>query len=116
MTSAPRVSGNTRLFIVAGLLVGIALALLVGPFASGSPDGLEKVAEEEGFSESADDHHLAGSPLAEYAVEGIDDERLSTGASGVVGVLLTFGIGIGVFAAVRALRPATADDDARTTA
>ena len=63
------------------------------------------MAEEEGFGDTADDHHLSDSPLADYGVDGIDDERLSTGASGVVGVLLTFGVGVGVFATVRALRP-----------
>ena len=104
MTS--RRSGTTRLFLIAGLLVGLALALLVSPFASTAPDGLETVAEEEGFAGAADDHRLAGSPLADYGVEGVEDEQLSTAASGAVGVLLTFGIGIGVFAGIRALRPA----------
>lgn len=96
---------NARLFVVAGLLVGLALALLLGPFASSSPDGLETVAETSGFSGSADEHQLADSPLAGYGVEGVGDERLSTGLSGVIGVLSTFGVGLGVFAATRALRP-----------
>ena len=97
---------NVKLFVVAGLLVGLALALLVSPFASSSPDGLEKVAAEEGFDESAREHDTADSPLADYGVDGVGNERVGTGLAGVIGVLLTFGIGIGLFAVVRARRPA----------
>jgi PDGLE domain len=96
---------NVKLFVVAGLLVGLALALLVSPFASSSPDGLEKVAAEEGFDGTSREHDTADSPLADYGVEGVENERVGTGLAGVVGVLLTFGIGLGLFAAVRALRP-----------
>lgn len=103
--SAANPSTNTKLFLIAGLLLGLALALFLSPYASSSPDGLEKVAEEEGFADSADDHQLADSPLADYAVEGIDTEPVSTGVSGIIGVLLTFGLGLGLFAAARALRP-----------
>jgi len=39
-------SSNLRLFIAGGLLVAIGLAMLVSGFASGSPDGLNKVAED----------------------------------------------------------------------
>lgn len=105
-------STNTKLFLVAGLLVGLALAIFVSPFASSSPDGLEKVAEEEGFGDAATEHQVADSPLADYGVEGIDDEKVATGVSGLIGVLLTFGIGVGLFAVVRVLRPDPADDPA----
>ena len=40
---------NIRLFVVAGLLVGLGLALFVSPFASSSPDGLEKVGRRGGL-------------------------------------------------------------------
>lgn len=102
---------NARIFVVAGLLVGLALALFVSPFASSSPDGLEKVAEEEGFSEAAEDSALADSPLADYGVEGIDDDKAGTAVSGLIGVLLTFGIGVGLFGVVRVLRPDDEDAD-----
>ena len=94
---------NTRLFILAALLVGLALAMLVGPFASSSPDGLAKAATEEGFVGTARDHDLADSPFADYAVEGVDNERLGTAMSGLIGVLLTFGIGLALFALLRLL-------------
>ena len=95
---------NTRLFLIAGLLVAVGLALVVSGFASGSPDGLERVAEDKGFLETAQDHLFADGPLADYAVKGVDNERLSTGLSGLVGVLITFGVGLGLFALLRTMR------------
>lgn len=108
-------SSTVKLFVIAGLLVGLGLALLVSPFASSSPDGLEKVATDEGFDEAARDHDLGRGPLADYGVEGIDDERIGTGVAGVIGTLVTFGIGLGLFAVVRSLRPKS-DEPARSVA
>jgi cobalt/nickel transport protein len=105
-------SSNLRLFLIAGLLVAVGLALIVSGFASSSPDGLEKVAEDKGFLETAQDHLFADSPLADYAVKGVDNERLSTGLAGLVGVLVTFGIGLAVFALVRTMRPGSRDGGA----
>ena len=97
-------SGKLRLFVIAGLLVTVGLALVVSGFASSSPDGLERVAEDEGFLETASDHLFANGPLADYAVKGVDNERLSTGLSGLIGVLITFGVGLGLFTLVRGRR------------
>lgn len=105
---------NAKIFIIAGLLVGLALAIFVSPFASGSPDGLEKVAAEEGFDDSARDSAVADSPLADYGVDGIEDEKAGTAVSGLIGVLLTFGVGIALFGIVRALRPVGSSDDGAT--
>jgi len=99
------ISTNAKLFVVAGLLVGLGLAIFVSPFASSSPDGLEKVATEEGFDGAAEDHELADGPWADYGVEGVDDERVGTGLAGLIGTLVTFGLGVGVFALIRTLRP-----------
>ena len=95
---------NLVLFIVGGLIVALGLAFFVSPLASSSPDGLEKVSIDEGFSDTAEDHALADSPLADYAVEGVDDESLSTGLAGIIGVAITFGLGMIVFGAIRAMR------------
>jgi cobalt/nickel transport protein len=97
-------SSNLRLFLIAGLLVAIGLALVVSGFASSSPDGLEKVAGDKGFLETAQDHLFADGPLADYAVKGVDNERLSTGLAGLIGVLVTFGIGLALFALLRTMR------------
>lgn len=108
-------SSNLRLFVIAGLLVAVGLALVVSGFASSSPDGLEKVAEDKGFLETARDHAFADSPLADYAVEGVDNERLSTGLSGLIGVLLTFGLGLALFALLRAMRSSGGDKGSEPT-
>lgn len=96
---------NTKLFVIAGLLVGLALALFLSPFASSKPDGLEKVSVDENFDATVRDHDMADSPLADYGVDGAENEKLATALSGVIGVLLTFGIGILLFALVRMLAP-----------
>ncbi|MCA0146534.1 PDGLE domain-containing protein [Blastococcus sp. LR1] len=80
-------------------IVGVAVALLVAGFvswyASGSPDGLEWAAEEAGFAHTAEDSAVAGSPFADYLWNG-EENRLSAGAAGVVGVLLTLALAGGV--------------------
>jgi hypothetical protein len=73
----------------------------VSGFASSEPDGLERVAEDEGFSDSAEGHDLADSPVADYGVDGVDNERLSTGLAGLIGVVVTFGVGCALFLVVR---------------
>lgn len=93
-------------FLLAGLLVALVLAGLVSGFASSSPDGLEKVAEEKGFAKTAEDTALADGPLADYSVSGVENERLSTGLAGVLGVGITFAFGLGLFALVRRGRQA----------
>ena len=97
-------SRNLRLFLLAGLLIGLGLAVLVSPFASRQPDGLEKVAAEEGFDDAAENHDLADGALADYGVEGVDDARVGTAMAGMIGMLVTFGAGLALFGLVRALR------------
>ena len=94
------------IFILGGLLLALALAFVVSPLASSSPDGLERVAIDQGFDGQAQDHALAGSPLADYAVVGVESESLSTGLSGIVGVVLCFAIAAAVMVGVRAARRA----------
>lgn len=77
---------NRRAFLVAGLLVTLLVAGVASYYASSHPDGLEHVAEETGFLDTAEDSATADSPFADYATRGVDDERWSVGISGVVGV------------------------------
>jgi hypothetical protein len=95
---------NLMLFIVGGLIVALGLAFFVSPLASSSPDGLEKVSIDQGFDDTAEDHALADGPLADYGVEGVDDEGLSTGLAGIIGVAITFGLGMILFGALRTIR------------
>lgn len=89
------------MFVAVGLALAVALAFLVAPEASSEPDGLEKVASDEGFIDGAQDHDLAGSPTADYAVDGVDDSRLSTGLAGALGIGVTFLVTGGLVLLVR---------------
>ncbi len=80
---------SNRKFYLIFLLVSIGLAGIVSFYASSSPDGLEKVAEDVGFIETARDHTLDNSALADYGVAGIENERLSVGIAGIIGVIAT---------------------------
>ena len=80
---------SNKKFYLVFLLVTIGLAGIVSFYASSSPDGLEKVAEDVGFIETAKDHSLGNSALADYGVAGIENERLSVGIAGILGVIAT---------------------------
>ncbi|HJQ96210.1 MAG TPA: energy-coupling factor ABC transporter permease [Acidimicrobiia bacterium] len=80
-------------FVGGGLVIALALVFLVAPFASGDPDGLERVAIDTGFITSAEDDQ-GGGPLAGYAVKGIESERTGTILSGAIGVGATFAVGL----------------------
>jgi cobalt/nickel transport protein len=88
---------SSKKFYVGGLLVSLLLAGLVSFYASSHPDGLEKVAEEIGFIETAKDPATAGSALADYGVEGVENERASVGIAGVIGVAATGVVATGLF-------------------
>ncbi|NES30908.1 cobalamin biosynthesis protein CbiM [Micromonospora terminaliae] len=108
-------------FVLGGLLVALLLAGVVSNYASAHPDGLDSSllkgctvnagGEITGGScpaQQAKDHELADSPLADYGVRGVRNGFLSTGLSGVLGVLLTFAIGGGLFWLARRRGPAAA--------
>lgn len=95
---------KTWAFILAGLVVAFALALFVSPYASSEPDGLEKVAADKGFDSDVEAHALEDGPLADYGVEGVDNEKLGTGLAGIIGVTVTFAVGYGLFLLVKSVR------------
>jgi hypothetical protein len=88
-------------FVLAGLAVAAALAFFVSPQASSEPDGLDRVATDEGFADQESNHALDDTPTAGYEVRGVDDDRLSTGLAGLIGVGVTFVLAGGVFLVVR---------------
>ena len=45
---------RSPLFVVLGLAVALAFAFFVSPLASSEPDGLERVAIDQGFEEQAE--------------------------------------------------------------
>lgn len=88
-------------FLITGFIVSLLLAGIVSFYASSNPDGLEKVAQDIGFSETAKENTNADRLLADYGVKGVDNERLSVGAAGVIGVIATGVISTGLFMLVR---------------
>jgi cobalt/nickel transport system permease protein len=91
-------------FAAAGLAVAALLVLVVAPLASSEPDGLERVAIDQGFIEEAEDHPIGESPLADYGVTGVEDEVTGTRIAGLVGVLITFAVGAAIVAAFVVMR------------
>jgi cobalt/nickel transport protein len=108
---------RTTGFLLAGLFVALLLAGVVSNFASAAPDGLDaattrgctvndagEITGGTCMAQGAKDHEVAGSPLADYSVSGLDHPYLSTGLSGVLGVLLTFAVAGGLFWLTRGRR------------
>lgn len=79
------------IFLGVALLIAVLLGVFVSPWASSSPDGLEKVAEDKGFLEKAEAEKPAwtNSPMKDYAIPGVKSEKVSTALSGLTGVLIT---------------------------
>lgn len=90
-------------FIIAGLVVAVLFAVGVSQFASGNPDGLEYVAGEEGFIETAGDHTFGDSPLADYGANLGGGDRMNLAVAGIAGVAITLAVGWGLFLLARRL-------------
>lgn len=91
------------------LLLALLLAGVVSSFADRDPDGLNRVAQDHGFADSAQDHPADDSPFAGYA---------HTPLAGVVGVLVVLGLAGGLTLVVRrrARRDEAAPDDRQRVA
>lgn len=92
---------RTRTFFVTALVVALLLAGVASYYASSHPDGLEYVAEKVGFAGAAERHAGADGPLADYRVEGVEDDRLSGGLAGVAGAVVVLVVAAGLAYAVR---------------
>ena len=82
---------------IAAYLLMLALVLLA-PLASTAPDGLERLAENEGFAESATDAPF--SMLAGYLFPEVENETVSSLLAGWVGVTAIFLLAGGLALAV----------------
>ncbi len=92
-------------WVAAGLLIALAVAL-ASPLADPNPDGLERVAEDQGFMELAQDAPYTIIP--DYAVPGIESEALATMAAGVIGVVVMAALGWGLARGLRRRAPGSA--------
>jgi cobalt/nickel transport system permease protein len=89
-------SGAAKGTLVAVTAVGLAFAIgaaFLSPLASSSPDGLERVAEDQGFIERAQDPTY--NVLPDYTIPGLDGP-LSTILSGIIGLLIVFALVYGI--------------------
>jgi hypothetical protein len=95
-----RTSRVVAVVVIVGMVLSLGLAGIASFYASSAPDGLERVAEDAGFAESAQDSAAADSPLAGYAA-GDDEGRFSVGMAGLAGVGVTALVAFGLFAVLR---------------
>lgn len=70
--------------VVTAALTSLVVVALAAVFASGWPDGLERVAEAAGMRAAA----AAPAPLAGYALPGVAAPTLAAALAGVIGVVL----------------------------
>lgn len=81
------------------LILAFILAAL-SPLASSWPDGLEWVANDQGFAGKAADAPYQFIP--DYVVPGVRGDTLATILAGILGVLILFGICYGLARLLRA--------------
>lgn len=99
MTTSTRTRSR---FLIGFAIAALLIAGVLSYFASSSPDGLDSATQRgcdvvqvdggeqlvgECIAQSATDHHLSSSPLADYSIRG--DSAL-TGVAGVLGVIAVF--------------------------
>lgn len=101
----PKGEVPTRTFVIGGLLVVLVFATVVSQFAVDNPDGLEWVAETEGFADQGRDHSWADSLFADYATRGIENETVSLAIAGIAGTLITLLVAWGMVRASRERTP-----------
>lgn len=92
--------GSSRGVVVGGLFIAFVLAVL-SPLASSHPDGLEWVAEKQGFLYRAQEAFYDLAP--DYVMPGIANETVATIVAGILGALVVFGV---AFAMARLQRTA----------
>ncbi|HET9907909.1 MAG TPA: energy-coupling factor ABC transporter permease [Anaerolineales bacterium] len=80
-----------RGWVVAGIFISLIVVLL-SPFASANPDGLERVAQDLGFISIAQDAPFQ--ILPDYTVPFLGETSLSTIVAGLIGALVVLGIAI----------------------
>jgi len=88
---SPCVAESPRGYVAVPLSAAMIIALALSPFASGFPDGLEWVAEKYKFLHELNPPFVA--PFSDYSINFISNEMLSTGLSGLIGVIVCFAAG-----------------------
>lgn len=100
----------TRVVVVTGLVLALLLAGVASYYAASSPDGLNRVAQDQGFAATAEQRNDA-TPLAGYQTEGVGHDRLSGGIAGVGGCLVVLALAGGLTRVLRQRREAVAAEE-----
>jgi cobalt/nickel transport system permease protein len=82
-----------KAIIIGGIAIAAILAVF-SPLASSHPDGLEWVAEEHGFIDTA--RAALYNIIPDYTMPGVSNSALATIIAGIVGVIIVFGVAYGV--------------------
>ena len=76
-------------WVAVGLVITVLVVIAAALFASGDPDGLQRVAEDTGFLAAAEDSPFG--VIAGYAFPGVDGP-VATILAGVIGAAVLFGV------------------------
>lgn len=84
---------NDRLFLGAALAVALLLVVVVAPFASSKPDGLEAVlAQNDVTVPEPAKKSESDSPFVGYEVPRVEDEKKAIAITGAIGLaIMVFG-------------------------
>jgi cobalt/nickel transport system permease protein len=94
-----------RGWVTAGIVISL-LVVLLSPLASAFPDGLERVAEDVGFIDTAQSAPFE--ILPDYTVPFLGETPMSTIVAGIIGLLVVLGLAYG---AGRALQKKSEDQN-----
>jgi ABC-type Fe3+ transport system permease subunit len=93
-TEPSREPRSRRRWWIGGLLIAVLVVVVLAPLASTDPDGLERVAEDLGFLDQAE--NVVGGLLGGYSIPGLEDPAISTIVSGLVGIAIVVLVIIGI--------------------
>jgi cobalt/nickel transport protein len=82
-------------FFIAGVIIAVLIAVLAPFVASSNPDGLESSSEKFDSAEGKDDPSY-DSPLADYSIPGIDNDKYSGAIAIGLGTIIILLIVIGM--------------------
>jgi cobalt/nickel transport system permease protein len=82
---------RTRRLVFTGLALALVASVLVSPFASSLPDGLERVALDQGVEEAAAPTWNL-SPLPDYSLPWLEGSRVGVALAGLLGTLGLFAL------------------------
>ena len=98
--------------LTGGLALASLVVVLLASNASNDPDGLERVARDQGFAGKA--RHASSRLLSGYSIPGVGNEALSTVLAGILGVVAVAVVGLLAGLGLRRRRHGNDADSTRT--